>query len=166
MTDEKDVQVEEQNTDPTESFGAKDYLDSLEAIKQNTVSKTDYEKIAKENRELVKALTEGGGYFGESKDVKTDVGKLREKLFGKAVYSSDLEYFTDMLELRDAVLAEGQPDPFLPFNRDYRPKDEDIATAERIAEELKACVEYAGGDPLVFTSELQRRGVKFDTRKR
>lgn len=161
--EEKDLEQNEGTEQNT--FGAEDYLKSLDDLRKGTVKKEEYDKIVGENKKLLEALENGGGYMKENEAEKVDISDLRKKLFNKANYATDLAYFTDALALRDAILDGGDPDPFLPYNRDYNPTNEDIERAERIASELKECVEYANGDPLVFTSELQRRGVKFDKKR-
>ena len=39
------------------------------------------------------------------------------------------------------------------------PTDDDVKTAEKVAQVLQECVDYAEGDSAVFTNELQRRMV-------
>jgi hypothetical protein len=39
------------------------------------------------------------------------------------------------------------------------PTDEDVRTAQKVADVLQECVDYAEGDSAVFTNELQRRLV-------
>lgn len=73
--------------------------------------------------------------------------------------NSNLQYIERTLALREALIAEGKPDPFLPVGSQIMPTEEDIAAANRVATVLKECVEYAQGDSSVFTNELQRRLV-------
>ena len=87
---------------------------------------------------------------------KPDLDDLRKKLFTKKS-KNDLEYFTNLLALRDGVMADGQPDPFLPINREFRATAQDEADAERIATQIKEAIEYADGDPAVFSNDLRRR---------
>ena len=61
-------------------------------------------------------------------------------------------------------MAEGNPDPFLPVGKQILPTDEDVAAANRVADVLKECVDYAEGDSAVFTNELQRRLVDIKVR--
>ena len=56
-------------------------------------------------------------------------------------------------------MAEGKPDPFLPIGEQIMPTDQDIQTAQKVADVLQECVDYAEGDSAVFTNELQRRLV-------
>ena len=72
---------------------------------------------------------------------------------------NNLEWTKNALELREALISEGQPDPFLPIGKQIMPTDEDIQAADKVASVLQECIEYAEGDPSVFTNELQRRMI-------
>ena len=161
MDNEQTMQTEE-TTEQTMS--ADTYVKSLEDLKKNMVKKEKYDEVMADNARLVKALEEGGGYNKEEEAPAVDTEALRNKLFKRATYANDLEYFSDAMALRDAILAEGKPDPFLPFNKEYVPSEEDVARAQFIADEIKASIEYAKGDPMLFSNELQRRGVKINQR--
>ncbi|MBR4967855.1 MAG: hypothetical protein IKY19_06470 [Bacteroidaceae bacterium] len=152
MADEETMGAEQQ------PFGAQDYLDNLSALKENMVSKEEYQKILDDNRKMANALANGINYSGEEQKEPVDIDELRDKLFSpEHQRKTNLQYFTEVLQLRDALIEAGQPDPFLPFNREYIPTQQDMADAERIANNLKECVETAAGDPAVFNVELQRR---------
>mgnify|MGYP001624645333 FL=1 len=95
---------------------------------------------------------------GESIDVKKEepvnIDELRDKLFNKE--STNLEYISNALKLREELMKQGKPDPFLPAGKNIIPTEEDIKTADRVAKVLQECVDYADGDSNVFTNELQR----------
>lgn len=152
--------ADETTTEQTnEEMTAQDFITQLDDLKKNTVSRADYDRLKRDNQQLANALINGSG--AEIPGVtapkeKPDLDGLRKKIFNNSC-RNDLEYFTAVLELRDGLMADGQPDPFLPNNRDYRPTPQDEADAERIATNLKEAVEYADGDPAVFKTELQRR---------
>ena len=152
--------AEEENGVPAggqPEFGAQDYLDNLSALKDTMVSKDEYNRILEDNRKMANALASGLNY-GEEKPEPADINKLRESLFSPDKQrKTNLQYFTEVLALRDALIEAGEPDPFLPYNREYVPTQQDIADVERIAENLKECVESAKGDPGIFNVELQRR---------
>lgn len=95
-----------------------------------------------------------------------DIDKLRRKLFSQDSDLSNLEYMKTALELREELLDRGSPDPFLPYGQNITPTDEDIKTADRVAEAIKASIEYADGDSEVFTNELQRIMVDTSPLKR
>ena len=142
-------------------FGANDYLANLQALKDNTVPKEVHAKLIAENKRLAQALANGD--FGGSKEtnvpVKPSVEEARMKVFTGG-RKTDLQLFSEVLDLRDAVLASGGRDPFLSTQKDYTPTMQDEADAERIANAMRESIEYADGDPALFRSEMQRRGCK------
>lgn len=150
---------EQQNPDNEPEMTANEYINQIKDLKEKTVSREEYERIKNDNRELAKALINGAGANipGITKpEEKPDLDDLRKKLFTKKS-KNDLEYFTNLLALRDGVMADGQPDPFLPINREFRATAQDEADAERIATQIKEAIEYADGDPAVFSNDLRRR---------
>lgn len=150
---------EKQDPDNEPEMTAKEYINQINDLKEKTVSREEYERIKNDNRELAKALINGTGASipGITKpEEKPDLDDLRKKLFTKKS-KNDLEYFTNLLALRDGVMADGQPDPFLPINREFRATAQDEADAERIATQIKEAIEYADGDPAVFSNDLRRR---------
>lgn len=143
----------------TEEMTAQDFITQLDDLKKNTVSRADYDRLKRDNQQLANALVNGSGAEipgVTTQKEKPDLDALRNKIFQNSC-KNDLEYFSTVLKLRDGLMADGQPDPFLPHNRGYRPNPQDEADAERIATNLKEAVEYADGDPAVFKNELQRR---------
>lgn len=152
-------EIEEQNPDNGLQMTANEYINQINNLRENTVSREEYERIKNDNKELAKALINGTGANipGITKpENKPDLDDLRKKLFTKKS-KNDLEYFTNLLALRDGVMADGQPDPFLPVNREFRATAQDEADAERIATQIKEAIEYANGDPAVFSNDLRRR---------
>lgn len=152
-------EIEKQNPDNEPEMTAKEYINQIKDLKEKTVSREEYERIKNDNKELAKALINGTGANipGITKpEEKPDLDDLRKKLFTKKS-KNDLEYFTNLLALRDGVMADGQPDPFLPINREFRATAQDEADAERIATQIKEAIEYADGDPAVFSNDLRRR---------
>ena len=150
---------EKLNPDNEPGMTAKENINQIKDLKEKTVSREEYDRIKNDNKELAKALINGTGANipGITKpEEKPDLDDLRKKLFTKKS-KNDLEYFTNLLALRDGVMADGQPDPFLPINREFRATAQDEADAERIATQIKEAIEYADGDPAVFSNDLRRR---------
>lgn len=162
MADEEKTGVEEGAGD----FSAEDYIKKLDEIRAGMVPKEKYEKLAGENKQLVEALAKGN-YEQSDVEPSVDPAEVGKKLFARSQkYHNDLEYFTDVLAYRDAVIESGSQDPFLPYSHDYVPSESESRRAQEIADILKECVEYADGDPSIFTSELKRRGVNIESRRR
>lgn len=138
-----------------------DYVEAIKQLRDTTVSKDAYDKLKSENKRLLDSLVRGETIEQPAEAV--DVTELRKELFSGDVDMSNLEYMEKVMQLRDAIVEAGGTDPFLPYGKKIIPTDEDIATADRVAETIKECIEYAEGDSAVFTNELQRRMV--DTSK-
>lgn len=141
-----------------------DYIEALKEMKKNTVSKEAYEKLQGENKKLLQSLINGETIEGVEAPEAVDVSKLRKELFSTDANLSNLDYVTKALQLRDELIAQGKPDPFLPYGHQIAPTNEDIEAANRVAKVLQECIDYADGDSSIFTNELQR--VMVDTAPR
>lgn len=132
------------------------YIEAIKEMKANSVDKAAYDKLKEENKQLLDALINGGQVTQELQKEPVDIDSLRKRLFGGEAELSNLDYMKTTLELREALLDQGSPDPFLPYGQNIAPTDEDIRTADRVAEAIKSCIDYADGDSEIFTNELQR----------
>lgn len=133
-----------------------DYLAAIKELKENSVDRSKYEQLRAENKRLLDSVINGQTVDLPSAASKPSVDELRKKLF-KDEPVNNLEYCESALALRDALIENGEKDPFLPYGSKIAPTNEDVECANRVAEVLKECVEYADGDPQLFTNELQRR---------
>lgn len=134
------------------------YIDAIKDLKQNTVNKEDYNRLAADNKRLLEAIVNGQTVSQEQVKPKADLESIRARLF-KNENISNLEYVSTALELRQALLDQGQPDCFLPTGKKVLPTDQDVECANRVAKVLQECVDFADGDSMLFTNELQRRTV-------
>ena len=134
------------------------YIEALKEMKANSVNRAAYDRLKEENKQLLDALINGGQVTRELQKEPADIDSLRKKLFSEDEDTelSNLDYMKTALELREALLDQGSPDPFLPYGQNIAPTDEDIRTADRVAEAIKSCIDYADGDSEIFTNELQR----------
>ena len=139
-----------------------DYIAQIKNLKENSVSKDDYNKLKADNKKLIDALANGTQMDGvvEPKVSAVDkINELRTKLFSKGGNLNNLDYCKTAVELRDALIENGDKDPFLPFGHNVVATDSDYETANRVATIMKECIDYADGDSDIFTNELQRRTV-------
>ena len=139
-----------------------DYIAQIKNLKENSVSKDDYNKLKADNKKLIDALANGTQMdVVESKVSAVEkINECRKKLFSKGNNNlSNLEYCKTAVELRDALIENGERDPFLPFGHNVVATDSDYETANRVATVMKECIDYADGDSDIFTNELQRRTV-------
>ena len=135
-----------------------DYVQAINELKANTVSKTEYAKVRAENKRLLDALVSGEKLDVPDKEVLDPVA-LRQKLFNKDSQLTNLEYVDTSLKLRKAMLERGERDPFLPYGDRVQDTAQMYDTAEKVASVLQECVDFADGDSGIFTAELQRRTV-------
>ena len=146
MTDEQNEQTNEYQT----------YIDEIQNLRENTVSKDQYEKKCEENRKLIQSLANGTPLPGaEQEPPKPSIDELRKKL-ANGDQLSDLEYVKTVLALRNSLIEKGEQDPFVPQGANVKPEATDWATAQRVADAFQSCVDYADGDSEIFTTELMR----------
>ena len=139
-----------------------DYVQALKELKQNSVSREQYEKLKSENKELLDTLINGGQVEMIDPSTKPSVKDLREQLFSKEAADrgmTNLEFVTKSLELRDAIIESGGTDPFLPVGRGVEITREDYEAAEFTAQQFQECIDIAKGNSEVFTAELMRRTI-------
>ena len=134
-----------------------DYIGEIQKLRDNTVSKEDYERLREENKRLISSLANGESIGIEPK-AKPDINELRKKVFENE-HQSNLEYWENVLNLRQALIDSGKNDQFLTYGHKIVPTTEDVECANRVAEVVKECIEYADGDSQLFTNELNRRTV-------
>lgn len=132
-----------------------DYVAAIQELQNNSVSKTQYEKLRTENKKLLDALV-SGQKIDLPKEEKPDVDELRKKLFNKDADLSNLEYVDTALKLRNALIEKGERDPFLPVGDRVSETAEMYDIAQRVADGLQECVDFADGDSGIFTAQLQR----------
>ena len=155
MAEEKEISVTGTVEDNTQ-----DYIEAIQALKQNSVDRSEYEKLRAENKKLIDAVVNGQPGQEEpvfKKHSKEQIDDLRNELFNSPKELNNLEYITKAMELREALMENGKPDPFLPVGKQISPTRDDLEGAEKVAQVYKECIDYAEGDSEVFTNELMRR---------
>lgn len=153
------LEEEKQTNETGEPVGMEqDYLAAINQIKNNSVPRQEYEQMKAENRKLLNAVINGvPAGPKEEEPVVINIDDLRKKAFAEG--QSNLEYITNALALRSALIAKGERDPFLPCGDKTLPTESDIATANRVARIFQECIDVADGDSQIFTNELTRRTV-------
>ena len=150
VPEEEDVVMVEDNTP--------DYIAQIKNLKENSVSKEDYNKLKADNKKLIDALANGTQVEGVVEPKVSAVEKiqnLRKELFGSESNSlNDLEMVSKMLELRKEIIDNGGTDPFLPKGHKVRITDNDKECANRVARVLTECVEDAEGSNRRFMSNV------------
>ena len=155
MAEEKEISVTGTVEDNTQ-----DYLAAIKELKEKSVDRSEYDKLRAENKKLIDAVVNGQPGQEEpvfTKHSKEQIDDLRNELFNSPKELNNLEYITKAMELRDALMENGEPDPFLPVGKQISPTRDDLEGAEKVAQVYRECIEYAEGDSEVFTNELMRR---------
>lgn len=135
-----------------------DYISAINELKANSVDRSKYESLRAENKRLLESIVNGQTIeLGQVQQPKKDIDELRKAVFKDE--STNLEYWTNVLDLRDALIEKGERDPFLPYGQKILPTNEDVECANRVAKVVRECIDYAEGDTEAFTNELQRRTV-------
>ena len=137
-----------------------DYLAAIKELKEKSVDRSEYDKLRAENKKLIDAVVNGQPGQEEQVVVKhsrEQIDDLRNDLFNSPRELNNLEFITKAMELREALMENGEPDPFLPVGKQISPTRDDLEGAEKVAQVYKECIEYADGDSEVFTNELMRR---------
>ena len=155
MAEEKEISVTGTVEDNTQ-----DYLAAIKELKEKSVNRSEYDKLRAENKKLIDAVVNGQPGQEEpafTKHSKEQIDDLRNELFNSPRELNNLEYVTKAMELREALIENGEPDPFLPVGKQISPTRDDLEGAEKVAQVYRECIEYAEGDSEVFTNELMRR---------
>ena len=151
---------EETSVTGTVEDNTQDYLAAIKELKEKSVDRSEYDKLRAENKKLIDAVVNGQPGQEEpavSKHSKEQIDELRNDLFNSPKELNNLEYVTKAMELREALIENGEPDPFLPVGKQISPTRDDLEGAEKVAQVYRECIEYADGDSEVFTNELMRR---------
>ena len=132
-------------------------VDQVKALKENTVSKSDYEKLQSDYNHLF------GEYIksrpSEEKDVKEPTEEDKKKAFQKACvtlatnkHMSNIEKAQLYLDIRDYRIEHGEGDIFLP--RSGQPTIEDVEKAENQAALMSDAIEQAEGSDLRYNAYI------------
>lgn len=137
---------------------ADQYIEAIAKLKNESVPREKYEELKRENQKILDDVVNGGGMAAAAPAApKESVEDLRRDLFSGKGDLSNLEYAKKALALRNQLIESGRPDPFLPVGSNTTPTRDDIDAAQKVADTIEDCIEYAEGDSAIFTNELQRR---------
>ena len=151
MLEEKETSVTGNEVDDN----TQDYLAAIKELKQNSVDRSEYNKLKAENKKLIDAVVNGQSIDVEAGPQYRDVNEIREELFNHE--HNNLDYVKLALELRSTLIAKGEADPFLPMGSQISPTPDDVEKAEKVAAVYQECIDYADGNSELFTQELMRR---------
>lgn len=133
-----------------------DYIQAINELKANTVDRDKYDKLKEENKKLLNSLVSGNALETPKQEPGLTIDEMRQKLFG-GTELTNIDYVKTVLDLRDALIAKGERDPFLPIGNNVAITNELCQNMEDVARGLREMVDFADGDSGVFTAEYQRR---------
>ena len=160
MANEEDILDQQQQTEVAPED--KTLLEAYNELKENSISKKEYDRVLKRNEDLTQALIRNDKLNIEDQEPKeSNMAKI--KRLTNELYSNNREDMTNLdycqktVELRDAIIAEGGRDPFLPTSGENKDSYANQQTAEKVANGLRKMVEDANGSPEAFNSLYQAR---------
>jgi len=137
-----------------ETVDVQKYLDTINDLRSTTVSKNEFQKLKDENSMLLKSIMTGNTSTATAVE-KPSAQELRNKLYGPDCEKlSDLEYVTLTCDLRDILLEEEGIDYLAPTGTQYTADANDFATANKLYNGFRYCIERADGDDRRFINEL------------
>lgn len=163
MTEEENKKTESEGK---EMMDAEHYLELVKNLKENSVSKEEYDRVLSENKKLADTIANGGGMKSVKEVAKPTIDELRKNYLKPN--QTNLEYAKNVLALRNAII-EKKPneDPFLPKGHELNPTEFDRISAQSVADCLQECIDIADGNSESFTIALQNRmeDIKIPKRK-
>ena len=155
---------ENENVTPEEKEENKDnsiYIDEIKKLKENTVSKEDFEKLEAERNELLKAYIDGKDIDidlpGENNtDSDKTIEELRKSLLREDSDMTNLDFWKKSLKLREEIIErDGEDaDPFLPHSSQYAVSQDDKNSVARVVSAVEDCIEKSEGNPETFRALL------------
>lgn len=137
------------NVDSTQS-----YIEAINTIKKNSVPVEEYNKLKKQNQQLLDTIVNGGD-APVPDDPYADIKD--EDLFNTMLHSNrNIDVIKASLELRRRAIAKGEPDPYLPQSRQYEPTQSDYEGVDRVVKAFESAIELAEDNESVFNAEMQR----------
>ena len=130
-----------------------DLLEEIKNLKENTVSKEDYNKQVEKNKALMKQIINGGGTKVEAEDT-VDLGEIRKAIFEKGEDMSNRDFWKNVLALRKERLEKEGVDVFLPKGRKTRYTRDDLESAQKVAEVIGQLIKDTEDNPLLFNTLL------------
>lgn len=157
-------------TPPEEIQTAEDYAAAVKRLKETTVSKEQYEKLLNDNKVLTKALAgEGPIPEGAQEAAKRpDINELRKKFLTAGENNlTNADTVLTALQLREACLEAGEPDPFLPAGIKNHPTPSDIQKAQDVADTLQNWIDESTDEDGIIDTEtfnaMLRKGIADDS---
>ena len=155
----EDTKVSVSESQPVEDDTTNNYIETINEMKKNTVSKEMYAKLQEDNKKLLDTIVNGNYHTDDEeeqakKEVPVDLDAIRKEMFSGNC--SNLKYAEDALKLRSEILKKDGVDIFLPHGSHIKPTKEDVESVTNVVNCLQHCIDEADGDSSIFTLELQK----------
>ena len=138
-----------------------DYIAAIEELKKNSVSKEKYDALAAREKKLLEAVV-AGQEISTSKQEDLEPRIEYYKKYKKNDFSTDLDYWTNMVNLRKATIKEYGADPCVtgsfgltPEGSRIQPEYGEPETIAKQFEIIEDFIEQANGNSLVFETLMQ-----------
>lgn len=156
MADEEIKRNEETVVDNT------DYIAAIKELKENSVEKGKYDTLKAENKKLLDALVNGSDI-----DTKSSQPELKSRLeyykaYKENKFNTDLDYWTNFLNLREATIKEYGKDPCVTGNYGLTPEGDKVEPTygeqeaiQEMCDTIKDMIEESQNDPAIFSTLMQ-----------
>lgn len=138
-----------------------DYITALKELKQNSVSKDKYDALVEEKKRLLEAVVNGQEISNSEEDELEPRIVYYEK-YKKNDFPTDLEYWTNLINLRKATIKEYGADPCVTGNYGLTPEGGRVEPAygepELVQEQfeiIEDMIKQSKGNSQVFERLLQ-----------
>lgn len=132
-----------------------EYIETINKLKANSVSKDEYLKLRNENKQLLDALA-SNQVVEVTAEPKRDITEVRKELFTNHSNLSNRQICQDMMDLYDYELENRGVNIFMPTDPQYIPTQDDITQVDNMVRGMKSALETANGNDLIFNQEIER----------
>lgn len=151
MSEEERTVVENGDGNPS----TPDYLATIKQLKENRVSKADYDKLMADNKALQEMIVNGQEPQVEQVVKSRDVREILKDLNNST--NTNLDYTKYLLEYRKAYFEKFGKDCFSGEGFNAKFSEADNETAQRVADVMQQCIDDCENDPTLFNALFQRR---------
>lgn len=139
-----------------------EYLAAIKELKANSVEKAKYDALKADNKRLLDAVINGSPAETEAEPVVYPSRSECLKKYKENNFSTDLDYWKNFLELRNATIREYGKDPLVTGNYGVSPSGEHIEAEygeaeamETLCDNIQALIDECDGNPTMFRLKMQ-----------
>lgn len=139
-----------------------DYITAIKELKENSVSKDQYDALMAERKKLINSIVNGQPEIDQEEEPELGSRLEYYKKYKENKFNSNLEYWDNLIKLRKATIAEYGADPTVTGNYGLTPEGQKVDPAygepeamEHTFEVIENMINEADGDPKVFDALMQ-----------